>query len=136
MSLQVSILTPERPFWSGQAEELILPTETGEMGILKNHAPIITGLDVGAMMIRTNNEWNSFAIMGGFAVVKRNQINILANEAESASTLDAEQIKKDFETAKLNLEKAEGMKQKVEANFAFKRAKARLQVVKVGNKMF
>jgi len=38
MSLQISILTPEKPFWNGQAEEIILPTETGEMGVLKNHS--------------------------------------------------------------------------------------------------
>ncbi|MGQ2964069.1 MAG: hypothetical protein ACT6RN_27440 [Agrobacterium sp.] len=36
MSLQISILSPERPFWNGNAEEIILPTETGEMGVLKN----------------------------------------------------------------------------------------------------
>ena len=135
MSLQISILTPERPFWNGQAEELILPTETGEMGVLKNHAPIITGLDVGAMLIRTKEQWNSVAIMGGFAVVKRNQVTILANEAEASESIDAEEAITAFEAAKANLEKADGIKQKVEANFAFKRAKARYQVVKVVNKM-
>ncbi|WP_444832183.1 hypothetical protein [Agrobacterium sp.] len=36
LSLQISILSPERPFWNGNAEEIILPTETGEMGVLKN----------------------------------------------------------------------------------------------------
>lgn len=135
MSLQISILTPEKPFWSGEAEEIVLPTETGEMGILKNHAPIITGLDVGAMLIRTNEQWSSIALMGGFAVVKKNKVTILANEAESAKTIDAEEAKTSFESAKLALEQAEGVKQKVEANFIFKRAKARFQVVKIINKL-
>lgn len=135
MSLQVTILTPERPFWNGQAEEIILPTETGEMGVLKNHAPIITGLDVGAMLIRTKEQWKSVAVMGGFAVVKRNQVTILANEAESSETINPEEAKNEFEVAKANLEKAEGVKQKVEANFTFKRAKARFQVVKSTNKL-
>ena len=135
MSLQVSILTPERPFWNGQAEEIILPTETGEMGVLKNHAPIITGLDVGAMLIRTKQEWNSYAIMGGFALVKQNQVTILANEAQYSINIDPEEAKSTFETAKENLEKAEGVKEKVEANFAYKRAKARYQVVKVVKKL-
>jgi len=134
MSLQISILTPERPFFDGQAEEIILPTETGEMGVLNNHAPIITGLDVGAMLIRTKDQWNSVALMGGFAVVKKNQVTILANEAEAAESINADEAKAAFEEAKANLEKAEGAKQKVEANFAFKRAKARFQVVKVVNK--
>jgi F-type H+-transporting ATPase subunit epsilon len=139
MSLQISILTPERPFWNGQADEIILPTETGEMGVLKNHAPIITGLDVGAMLIRggqgSKDDWNSYAIMGGFALVKQNQVTILANEAVSAANIDAEEAKTAFETAKANLEKAEGVKEKVEANFAYKRAKAKYQVVKVLKKI-
>jgi F-type H+-transporting ATPase subunit epsilon len=135
MSLQITILTPQRPFWTGQAEEIILPTETGEMGVLKNHAPIITGLDVGAMLVRTNQEWSSYAIMGGFALVKQNQVTILANEAEASEKINAEEAQNAFETAKVNLEKAEGVKEKVEANFAYKRAKARYQVVKVAKKL-
>ena len=43
MSLQISILTPERPFWNGQAEEIILPTETGEMGVLKINTSFVAG---------------------------------------------------------------------------------------------
>jgi ATP synthase F1 epsilon subunit len=135
MSLQITILTPQRPFWNGQADEIILPTETGEMGVLKNHAPIVTGLDVGAMLVRTNQEWSSYAIMGGFALVKQNQVTILANEAESSAKINPEEALSAFETAKLNLEKAEGVKEKVEANFAYKRAKARYQVVKVAKKL-
>jgi ATP synthase F1 epsilon subunit len=135
MSLQISILTPDKPFWNGQAEEIILPTETGEMGVLKNHAPIITGLDVGAMLIRTKEEWSSVAIMGGFALVKKNRVTVLANEAEAAETIDADEAKTAFDSAKANLEKAEGIKEKVEANFAYKRAKARFQVVKVVKKI-
>jgi len=135
MSLQITILTPQRPFWNGQADEIILPTETGEMGVLKNHAPIVTGLDVGAMLVRTNQEWSSYAIMGGFALVKQNQVTILANEAESSDKINPEEAQNDFETSKLSLEKAEGVKEKVEANFAYKRAKARYQVVKVAKKL-
>lgn len=130
MNLKISILTPQKPFWNGEAEEIILPTETGAMGVLKNHAPIITGLDVGAMLIRNNANWKLYAIMGGFALVKQNQVTILANEALSAETIDPAEAEKAFETAKENLEKAEGVKEKVEANFTYKRAKARFQVVK------
>jgi len=134
MSLEISILTPERPFWNGAAEEIILPTETGEMGVLKNHAPIITGLDVGAMLIRTNEKWNSFAIMGGFAVIKNNKVTILANEAEASETINPDEAKAAFEAAKTNLENAVEVKQKVEANFVYKRSRARFQVVKALNK--
>ena len=135
MSLQISILTPQRPFWNGDAEEIILPTETGQMGVLKNHAPIITGLDVGAMLVRNQQEWSSYAIMGGFALVKQNQVTILANEAQSSESIDPQEAQNAFEAAKTKLEAADGVKEKVEANFSYKRAKARFQVVKAAKKI-
>jgi len=73
--------------------------------------------------------------MGGFALVKENVVTILANEAQSSENINPEEAKTAFEAAKDNLEKAEGVKEKVEANFAYKRAKARYQVVKVAKKL-
>ena len=130
MSLQVCIMTPDRIFWNDQAEEIILPTNTGQMGVLTNHAPLITALDIGVMLIRTQNDWTSIALMGGFALVKQNQITVLVNEAESVKTIDPQEAENDFLNSKNKLEQAEGQKQKVEANFSFKRARARYQVVK------
>lgn len=130
MSLQICIMTPDRIFWDDQAEEIILPTNTGQMGVLANHAPLITALDIGVMLIRTKKDWISLALMGGFALVKQNQITVLVNEAESAETIETEQAENAFNDAKRQLDQAEGQKQKVEANFIFKRARARYQVVK------
>ena len=130
MTLQVCIMTPDRIFWHEPAEEIILPTNTGQMGVLANHAPLITALDIGVMLIRSKNEWISVALMGGFALVKQNQVTVLVNEAESAKTISFEEAEKGFVSAKTKLEEAEGQKQRVEANFAFKRARARYQVVK------
>nr|AYQ94275.1 ATP synthase CF1 epsilon subunit [Chaetopeltis orbicularis] len=129
MSLKICVMTPERIFWNGESDEIILPTNTGEMGVLKNHAPIITGLDVGAMLVRTKDGWQSFAIMGGFGIVGENRVILLVNEAESSDTIDVISAENDFNTAKTKLEEAQGTKQRVEANCAFKRAKARFQVV-------
>jgi F-type H+-transporting ATPase subunit epsilon len=130
MSLQVCIMTPDRIFWNDQAEEIILPTNTGQMGVLSNHAPLITALDIGVMLIRTKTNWISLALMGGFALVKQNQITVLVNEAESSETIEAEQAENAFNESKTQLDQADGQKQKVEANFVFKRARARYQVVK------
>ena len=100
MSLQVCIMTPDRIFWDDQAEEIILPTNTGQMGVLENHAPLITALDIGVMLIRTKKDWISLALMGGFALVKQNQITVLVNEAESAETIEIDQAENAFNTAK------------------------------------
>nr|YP_010733680.1 ATP synthase CF1 epsilon subunit [Gayralia brasiliensis]YP_010733754.1 ATP synthase CF1 epsilon subunit [Monostroma nitidum]WEG92951.1 ATP synthase CF1 epsilon subunit [Gayralia brasiliensis]WEG93025.1 ATP synthase CF1 epsilon subunit [Monostroma nitidum] len=129
MNLQICILTPDRVFWNQEAQEIILPTNTGQMGVLTNHAPIITALDIGIMSIRTQKEWASVALMGGFALVKQNQVTVLVNSAESKETIDSSEAEQSFLEAKEQLEKALGQKEKVEANFAFKRARARYQLV-------
>ena len=130
MTLQVCIMTPDRIFLNDQAEEIILPTNTGQMGVLSNHAPLITALDIGVTLIRSKTDWNTVALMGGFALVKDNQITILVNEADSATEIKSDEAESAFEAAKLKLEQAVDEKQRVEATFQFKRARARYQVVK------
>ena len=63
-------------------------------------------------------------------LLKKNQITVLVNEAEGESTIDPKEAEKSFELAKKQLEEAQDQKQKVEANFSFKRARARFQVIK------
>ena len=130
MALQVCIMTPDRIFWNEQAEEIILPTNTGQMGVLVSHAPLITALDIGVMLIRSKNNWTPVALMGGFALIKKNQLTVLVNEAESAKDMSESEAESAFTSAQTQLLEAKGQKQKVEANFAFKRARARYQVVK------
>jgi F-type H+-transporting ATPase subunit epsilon len=130
MSLQICILTPDRIFWNEEADEIILPTNTGLLGVLTNHAPIITALDIGLMSIYSNKEWFSVALMGGFALVKQNQVTVLVNSAESKETIDFSKAEQAFSEAKEQLEKAGCKKEKVEANFAFKRARACYQLIK------
>jgi ATP synthase F1 epsilon subunit len=129
MTLQVCIMTPDRIFLNDQAEEIILPTNTGQMGVLSNHAPLITALDIGVTLIRSKTDWNPVALMGGFALVKDKQITILVNEADSATEIKSDEAESAFEAAKLKLEQAVDEKQRVEATFQFKRARARYQVV-------
>nr|UXE30930.1 ATP synthase CF1 subunit epsilon [Ostreobium quekettii] len=130
MILKICVITPDQVFLNQEAEEVILPTNTGLMGVLKNHAPLITALEIGVMLIRVKKDWTSFALMGGFALVKQNQITVLVNEAESEATIDRVEAEESFVNTKRRFEQATDQKQKVEANFAFKRARARFQVVK------
>ena len=130
MALQVCVITPDQVFLNQEAEEVILPTNTGLMGVLTNHAPLITALEIGVMLIRVKKDWKPFALMGGFALVKQNQITVLVNEAESEASIDRTEAEQSFTITKQKFEEATDQKQKVEANFAFKRARARFQVVK------
>ena len=133
MSLKVTIMAPDRVFWNASADEIILPTATGQMGILTNHTPLITGLDIGVMLVRETgskgSEWVSMALMGGFALIKENTVTIIVNDAELAATIDRQQAEQAFQEAQTAYEKADGRKEKIETSLAFKRARARFQVV-------
>ncbi len=129
MTLQVSILTPDRIFWNEAAEEIILPTSTGQRGVLSGHAPLITALDIGARRVRTAAGWNAVALRGGFALVQNNVVTILVNEAVAASTVNAQEAERALEEATARLNQAAGEKEKVEATFAYKRARARFQIL-------
>jgi len=129
MRLQVSLLTPDRIFRNEEADELILPTSTGQMGVLNGHAPLITALDIGPMMLRQEANWTALALIGGFALVQENQVTILVNEAVAASSVERNEAETALEEATAQLNQVAGEKAKVEATFAFKRARARYQIV-------
>nr|AYC63963.1 ATP synthase CF1 subunit epsilon [Flabellia petiolata] len=128
--MKFSIITPDRIFLDAQADEIILPTNTGQMGVLNGHAPLITALDIGVLLYRLKKTWISIALMGGFALILKDNITILVNEAENSSTIDPTEALQSFESARQQFLQAKNPKQKVSANFAFKRAQARYQVVK------
>jgi len=130
MSLQVCILTPDGIFQNEAADELILPTSTGKIGVLDNHAPIITALDIGPIIIRKQSNWNALALIGGFALVQENKVTILVNEAEASDSVEITKAEKDLDDATTRLNQVSGEKEKVEATLAFKRARARYQIAK------
>jgi F-type H+-transporting ATPase subunit epsilon len=130
MTLNLRVMAPNRIVWSSEAQEIILSTNSGQIGILPNHAPLLTALDIGVMKVRINSIWSTMALMGGFAMIENNQLTILVNEAEKASEIDLEEAQQTFDLAQQSLDQATGRKQTIEANLAFQRAKARLEAVK------
>jgi len=89
MSLNVRVITPDKVVWDASAEELILPSSTGQLGILTDHAPLLTALDIGVMRLKTDGNWTSIVLMEGFAEVEDNKVTILSNGAEEGSTIDS-----------------------------------------------
>jgi F-type H+-transporting ATPase subunit epsilon len=129
MTFNLRVMAPNRTVWNSEAQEVILSTNSGQIGILPNHAPLLTALDIGVMKIRIDSKWTAMALMGGFAMIDNNQMTILVNEAEKASDINSEEAQDAFQAAQANLTEASGRKQVIEANLALKRAKARLEAV-------
>nr|YP_009547650.1 ATP synthase CF1 epsilon subunit [Antrophyum semicostatum]AYW16253.1 ATP synthase CF1 epsilon subunit [Antrophyum semicostatum] len=127
MVLNLRVMAPNRIVWNSEVQELILSTNSGQIGILPNHAPLLTALDMGVLKIHTNGQWSAMAPMGGFAMVDNNRVTILVNEAEKASEIDPDEARKSFQMAQAELVEAEGKRRIIEANLRFRRAKARLE---------
>lgn len=70
MTLTVRVITPDKVVWDEEVQELILPSTTGQLGILSNHAPLLTALEIGVMRVRPGKDWQNIAVMGGFAEVE------------------------------------------------------------------
>nr|YP_009145388.1 ATPase epsilon subunit [Cryptoglena skujai]AKL39013.1 ATPase epsilon subunit [Cryptoglena skujai] len=128
MNLEISIIVPDRIFLRDNAHTIILPTLTGQMGVLTNHIPLLTGLDTGLILVRksVSSDWIGVVVTGGFALVNDNKITILVNEAELGSEINAEEAEMAFLAAKSALENASDEKRKIEINSQFKKARARL----------
>lgn len=131
MTLNLRVMAPNRIVWNSEIQEIILSTNSGQIGILPNHAPLLTALDIGIVKIRLKEQWSTMALMGGFAMIENNQMTILVNEAEKALEIDSQEAQDTFRKAKTNLAQAVGKKQIIEANLAFKRAKVRLEAVNI-----
>nr|YP_004376517.1 ATP synthase CF1 epsilon subunit [Ptilidium ciliare var. pulcherrimum]ADK89611.1 ATP synthase CF1 epsilon subunit [Ptilidium ciliare var. pulcherrimum] len=129
MTLNLRVMAPNRIVWNSEIQEIILSTNSGQIGILPNHAPLLTALDIGIVKIRLKEQWSTMALMGGFAMIENNQMTILVNEAEKATEIDFQEAQETFRKAKTSLTQAEGKKQSIEANLAFERAKARLEAI-------
>jgi F-type H+-transporting ATPase subunit epsilon len=129
MALTVRVIAPDKTVWDSDAEEVILPSTTGQLGILPGHAPLLTALDTGVMRVRANKDWVAIALMGGFAEVEANEVTILVNAAERGDTIDREAARVAYSEAEARLNKvdASNRQQQIQATQALKRARARLQ---------
>jgi F-type H+-transporting ATPase subunit epsilon len=99
MPIQCDIITQERTVYSEQADYVSLPGTEGVMGILPDHAPLLTALTFGEVMIRKGGDEEFFAIGGGFAEVRPDQVVILADSAERADEIDLERAQRAREHA-------------------------------------
>nr|YP_009555759.1 ATP synthase CF1 subunit epsilon [Selaginella lepidophylla]AZU95876.1 ATP synthase CF1 subunit epsilon [Selaginella lepidophylla] len=129
MTLNLRVMTPNQVVWDSEVQEVILYTISGQIGVLTNHAPLLTALDIGVLKIRIGRRWSILALMGGFAVVDENRVTVPVNEADKAVDLEPRQAKESYLAARAELARAEGRRQTIEANLAFRRAKARLDAV-------
>jgi F-type H+-transporting ATPase subunit epsilon len=130
MALTVRVVAPDKTVWDSEAEEVILPSTTGQLGILSGHAPMLTALETGVMRVRPGKDWVAIALMGGFAEVENNEVTILVNGAERGETINREQAQAAYTEAEARFNQlgANSTRQdQIQVTQDLKRARARLQ---------
>lgn len=106
-SLEAQILTPEGALFDGEVTGVRIPGASGSFEVKPMHAPIISTLKPGLIVIRkTDGEEIRMAVSGGLVEVHNNMLNLLAESAEPVEEIDVERAKKARERAKERLKKS------------------------------
>ena len=135
MSLTLRVLAPDQSVFDGTAEEVILPSTTGQVGILPGHVTMLAALDTGVMRLRSGGAWSTIALMGGFAEVEADEVTVLVNAAELGSSINAASAEAAFEAAQSAAAAFEGKPaspDKLKAQQALAASRARFQASKAG----
>ena len=126
--LDVEIVTAEKTIFSGQASLILVPGIEGELGILSSHAPIITELDPGEVLIRNEQEELSLVLSGGFVEVFNDKVTILADAAERTNEINIEKAKEAIQKAEKIVDSKGSDIDIQKALFVIRASKAQLRI--------
>ena len=97
---EIEIATPERLLAREKAISAQIPAEEGYIGVLPDHAPLLSQLGIGAMTYTTPGDQEySLAVCGGFLEINDNVVRVLTDIAEKAQEIDVTQAEKDLKHA-------------------------------------
>ena len=134
MSLTLRVLAPDQSVFDDTADEIILPSTTGLLGVLPGHISMVTAIDFGVLRVFKNGNWDSIALTGGFAEVESNEVTVLVNKAEMGKNIDSAKAEAELEQAKNQLNQTKDQKtspEKIKAQEALNKAKAWFNASKV-----
>jgi F-type H+-transporting ATPase subunit epsilon len=97
--MQLDVVTPEKAVLSRKAIEVVAPGSQGEFGVLIGHTPFLTTLKPGQIIVKTEDRDIYLAVGGGFAEIIANRVIILAETADMAEDIVAEEVKSEIEQA-------------------------------------
>ncbi|MBL8115991.1 MAG: ATP synthase F1 subunit epsilon [Anaerolineae bacterium] len=93
MPIHVEVVTQEKKvFEEREADMVVVPGSEGEMGVLPHHAPVLTTMGFGELIIRKGNKQESFVIYGGVVDIRPDKVVALAYMAESSFEVDEQKV--------------------------------------------
>lgn len=93
------VITPERTIFDGEADRVITRIEDGEIGVLADHVPTVSTVEIGDVRILQEDETSVFATSDGFFKVSENLVLILVEEAAPAEEIDIDEAQNEIEEA-------------------------------------
>jgi F-type H+-transporting ATPase subunit epsilon len=128
MPIKVEIVTPNRLLASDEVDMVTLPGIEGQMGIMRGHAPLLSTLDIGEIILHKGGDAQYIAVGGGVVEVRPDKVTILAETAEEAEEIDAERALAARERARQSLEENPPAERKPIIEAAYRRSTLRLKV--------
>ena len=99
MPFQLDIVTPEKKVFSDTVEDVYLPTESGETGILAGHTALVTPLQPGELRYKQNGEYKEFAVGEGFVEATQNSVTVLTDLCAGSEEIDEDAVEKAMKSA-------------------------------------
>ena len=127
-SIRLDIVTAEKLVFSKDVEVIVAPGIEGQLGILPHHAPLMTMLQPGELLVRKEGEELRLAISGGFLEVRPDRVIILADTAERAEEIDIHRAEEAMRRAQEQLSECIPEVDMAQAEAALRRSLARLKV--------
>lgn len=124
------VVTPERKFFEGEVEMVVIRTPEGEIGILKDHEPAVVAIDAGVLKIFTEGKWLEAAVSPGFMEVTHEKTVALVDTAEWPHEIDINRAKAAKERAEERLRQKLSRIEYLRSQASLARALARLRVTK------
>jgi F-type H+-transporting ATPase subunit epsilon len=129
-TISVSVVTPDGPVYESDVEMVSTKAQSGELGILAGHIPMVAPLQIGVVRLKNGNSTEFVAVSGGFLEVRPDKVTILAQSAEKSSDIDAERALRAKERAEQRLrENQQASIDAKRAELALQRAINRLSIV-------
>ena len=126
-TFKLEIVTPEKMVFSGDVNVVLAWGVEGQLGILPHHAPLMTMLQPGDLLIRKDNEEENLTISGGFLEVRPDKVVILADACERAEEIDEARAEAAKKRAQEALKEAKTVVDAAAAEAALRRSLARLK---------
>lgn len=125
--MQLKIITHERIVFDGEADEIVIQAQTGQIGVLKDHIPFTTVLEVGVTKVKQGDKIRYFATMGGVFQFKDNVATILTDVCEDGCNIDVTRANDAKSRAEARLADADAKIDSQRAQAALARSLARLK---------